>query len=39
MAADAATARFLPAVGRVSWVAVLSAGGDVLGYLPLDGFF
>jgi len=21
------------------WVAVLSATGDVLGYVPLDGFF
>jgi hypothetical protein len=39
MTADEATARFLPAMARREWVAVLSAAGDVLGYLPLDGFF
>jgi len=37
--ADESTARFLPAMARGEWVAVLNAGGDVLGYLPLDGFF
>ena len=39
MGADEATSRFLPVMARGEWVAVLSAGGDVLGYLPLDGFF
>ena len=39
MGADESTARFLPAMARGEWVAVLNSGGDVLGYLPLDGFF
>jgi hypothetical protein len=39
MGADESTARFLPAMARSEWVAVLDAAGDVLGYLPLDGFF
>jgi hypothetical protein len=39
MGADESTGRFLPAMARGEWVAVLSAAGDVLGYLPLDGFF
>ena len=39
MGADESTGRFLPAMARSEWVAVLNAGGDVLGYLPLDGFF
>jgi len=39
MRADESTARFLPAMARGNWVAILNATGDVLGYLPLDGFF
>ncbi len=39
MKADEATARFLPCHGAQRWVAVLDKTGDVLGYLPLDGFF
>ncbi len=39
MKADEATARFLPAVARGDWVAVLDGNGRVLGYLPVDGFF
>jgi len=39
MGADESTSRFLPAMARSEWVGVLNAGGDVLGYLPLDGFF
>jgi hypothetical protein len=39
MSADESTARFLPAMARGEWVGVLNATGDVLGYLPLDGFF
>jgi len=39
MHADEASARFLPALARGEWVAVMNAGGDVLGYLPVDGFF
>ena len=39
MHADEATSRFLPATARGEWVAVLSASGAVLGYLPVDGFF
>ncbi len=39
MGAEESTARFLPAMARGEWVAVLNATGDVLGYLPLDGFF
>ena len=37
--ADPATGRFLPAVARGDWVAVLDQAGNVLGYLPVDGFF
>jgi hypothetical protein len=39
MHADPASARFLPALARGEWVAVLAADGTVLGYLPVDGFF
>ena len=39
MKVDEATARFLPVMARKPWVAVLDKTGDVLGYLPLDGFF
>ena len=39
MGAKESTARFLPAMARGEWVAVLNATGDVLDYLPLDGFF
>ena len=39
MHADATTSRFLPAMARTPWVAVLDADGNVRGYLPLDGFF
>jgi hypothetical protein len=39
MKVDATTGRFLPAIARGDWIAVLSQTGDVLGYLPLDGFF
>jgi hypothetical protein len=39
IAADESTARFVPAMARGEWVAVVSGTGDVLGYLPLDGFF
>jgi hypothetical protein len=36
---NVSTGRFLPAVARGDWVAVLDQAGDVLGYLPADGFF
>ena len=39
MKAEPATSRFLPAMARTAWVAVLDGGGNVLGYLPFDGFF
>lgn len=39
MHADPASARFLPAMARGEWVAVLAADGKLLGYLPVDGFF
>jgi len=39
MKVDATTGRFLPAIARGDWIAVLSQTGDVLGYLPFDGFF
>ena len=39
MKAEPATSRFLPAMARTAWVAVLDDGGNVLGYLPFDGFF
>ena len=37
--ADIETGRFLPAMARGDWVAVLDKNGSVLGYLPVDGFF
>lgn len=37
--ADPTSARFLPAMARGEWVAVLSADGNLVGYLPVDGFF
>lgn len=39
MKADAASSRFLPAMARTAWSAVLDRDGNVLGYLPLDAFF
>jgi hypothetical protein len=39
MKADESTGRFLPAMARGDWVAVLDPAGTVLGYLPYDGFF
>jgi hypothetical protein len=36
---DEATSRFLPAIARGDWVAVIDKAGTVLGYLPVDGFF
>lgn len=39
MGANESTARFLPAMARGDWVAVLDNSGGVLGYLPIDGFF
>jgi hypothetical protein len=36
---DPSTGRFLPAMARGDWVAVLDRAGEVLGYLPVDGFF
>jgi len=38
MKVDPSTARFLPVMARGDWVAVIDAKGDVLGYLPFDGF-
>ena len=37
--ADAATSRYLPAMARTPWTAVLDNSGNVLGYLPFDAFF
>ena len=37
--ADPSTSRFLPAMARGDWVAVLDPGGNVLGYMRGDGFF
>lgn len=37
--ADESSGRFLPVVARGDGVAVLDAAGNVLGYLPVDGFF
>ena len=37
--ADEASARFLPMQARGDWSAVLDRTGEVLGYLPVDGFF
>lgn len=34
-----AQARFLPVMARGDWVAVLDPSGNVVSYLPLDGFF
>ena len=39
MTADPSTARFLPVVARGDWVAVMDETGNVMGYLPFDGFF
>ena len=39
MKAEPASSRFLPAMGRLSWSAVLDSNGNVLGYLPFDAFF
>jgi hypothetical protein len=39
MKAEPASTRFLPAMARTPWVAVLDASGNVLGYLPFEGFF
>ena len=39
MGVDTTTGRFLPTVARGDWVAVMNAKGDVIGYLPFDGFF
>jgi hypothetical protein len=39
MKADPATSRFLPAMARTAWTAVLDSSGNVLGYLPFDAFF
>ena len=36
---DEATNRFVPAIARGDWSAVIDKGGAVLGYLPVDGFF
>lgn len=32
-------ARFLPVIARGDWVAVMDTQGQVLGYLPFDGYF
>ena len=39
LGADEASGRFVPAVARGDWIAVLDKDGRVLGYLPFDGFF
>ena len=39
MKLELSTARFLPVVARGDWVAVIDQTGDVVGYLPFDGFF
>ncbi len=39
LGADESSARFLPAQARGDWSAVLDKTGEVLGYLPVDGFF
>jgi hypothetical protein len=39
MKADPATSRFLPAMGRTPWIGVLDPFGNLLGYMPFDGFF
>lgn len=36
---DIAAARFVPVMARGDWVAVLSPGGAIAGFLPADGFF
>ena len=36
---DEATNRFVPAIARGDWSAVIDKSGAVLGYLPVDGFF
>ena len=37
--ADESTGRFVPAIARGDWIAVMDGTGQVLGYLPIDGFF
>ena len=39
MNADESTSRYLPAIARGDWSAVIDKSGAVLGYLPVDGFF
>ena len=39
MNADEATSRYLPAIARGDWSAVIDKSGAVLGYLPVEGFF
>lgn len=39
MSSDTSAPRFLPVVARGDWVAVIDQTGNVLGYLPYDGFF
>ncbi len=38
MQADEVRSRFVPALARGAWTAVVDDGGNVLGYLPVDGF-
>ena len=38
LGADSTTGRYLPTVARGSWTAVLDASGNVLGFVPVDGF-
>ncbi|MEP6739357.1 MAG: TfpX/TfpZ family type IV pilin accessory protein [Caldimonas sp.] len=38
MKADESSARYLPVMARGDWSAVLDKTGNVLGYLPVDGF-
>lgn len=35
---DVASARFLPVMARGDWTAVLDAAGNIVAYLPADGF-
>jgi hypothetical protein len=37
--AEESSSRFLPAQARGDWAAVLDNSGEVLGYIPVDGFF
>jgi hypothetical protein len=36
---DSAQARFLPVIARGNWVALLDAKGEVVGFVPVDGYF